>query len=113
MINLRHLKTLSKGNTDFISEILQVYLTNAPRDFEELKSSYEARDMDKVCYLAHKLKSSTFTVGFDEGYKIFQEIECILKEGKSREKISALIEKANSACSQSIVEVKIELAKFL
>lgn len=113
MINLQHLKTLSKGNSGFISEILQVYLTNVPRDFEELKSSYEARDMDKVRYLAHKLKSSTFTVGFDEGYRVFQEIEHILKEGKSQDKIPVLIETANSACSQSIVEVKIELAEFL
>ena len=113
MINLQHLQTLSKGNTGFISEILQVYLTNVPRDFEELQTSFNEGNMEKVQYLAHKLKSSTFTIGFDKGYKLFQEIEHLLKDGKGESKIPDLIEQANSACTQSIVDVKIELAGYL
>ena len=79
MINLDNLKSLSKNNHAFIREILEVYLMNTPKDVESMESAVESGDFEMVRYFAHKLKSSSFTIGFNDGFKVFQEIEHDIK----------------------------------
>lgn len=112
MINLDNLKALSKDNPAFIKEILQVYLDNAPVDFNKLKLHASEQDWPHVRYFAHKLKSSSFTIGFDDGFTLFQQMERIIKNEEDTANISTLIEEAETCCKRSFIEVKKELQTF-
>jgi hypothetical protein len=72
LINLDNLKVLSRHNHSFIREILEVYLMNTPKDLLKMRESVDAQDWPVVRYFAHKLKSSSFTIGFIEGHRRFQ-----------------------------------------
>ncbi len=109
MINLDNLRALSKNNPAFIKEILQVYLENAPVDFDKLKLHASEKDWAHVRYFAHKLKSSSFTIGFDEGFTLFQKMERIIKNHEDTNAIEGLIGEAEACCERSFIEVKNEL----
>ncbi|MFT6183294.1 MAG: HPt (histidine-containing phosphotransfer) domain-containing protein [Flavobacteriales bacterium] len=109
MINLDNLKNLSKHNHAFIREILEVYLMNTPKDVDSMREFVEIGDFKMVHYYAHKLKSSSFTIGFIEGFRIFQKIELCVKD---EQKIPGLFKEAQVLCDSCIKEVKIELTNY-
>ncbi len=113
LINLENLKALSRHNQSFIREILEVYLTNTPKDIEMMRSAVDSEDWSTVRYYAHKLKSSSFTIGFDEGYRKFQEIEHLVKDEGDINEIPPLFSSASTMCEDCIREVKIELTKYI
>ncbi len=112
LINLDNLRVLARNNEAFVQEILGVYLENTPKDLVNMRSAVEERDWHLVRYFAHKLKSSSFTIGFIEGHRRFQEIEHRIKSADDIDGVSALFYEAVDACDRCITEVKQELAKY-
>ena len=113
MINLDNLKSLSKHNHAFIREILEVYLMNTPKDVEGMADSVESEDYQMVRYFAHKLKSSSFTIGFTEGFRLFQDIEMCVKDDRDGDTIPEKFAEAKALCDACIKEVKIELTNYM
>ncbi|NNE55150.1 MAG: Hpt domain-containing protein [Flavobacteriales bacterium] len=113
LIDLQNLKTLSRHNHSFIREILEVYLTNTPRDLRDLSEAVQTERWPDVRYYAHKLKSSSFTLGFDEGYAVFMEIERLLKDGLDPQPVPELYQKAEALCEKAFIEIKIELTNYV
>lgn len=112
MINLENLKTLSRQNDAFIKEILEVYLNNTPKDIDQMGEAVLARDWQVIRYYAHKLKSSSFTIGFLEGHAKFQEIEQLVRSEDFSDKVDVLFDQAKSVCDACVVEVLQELKKY-
>lgn len=112
LINLDHLKALSLHNQSFIREILEVYLANNPTDLDKMKEAVEQKDWKVVRYYAHKLKSSSFTIGFQRGYEVFQKIEYQIKNDLPLDPIEEWFAEATMVCDQCAKEVKIELTKY-
>lgn len=113
LINLDNLKALSRHNEGFIREILEVYLTNTPKDLAQMKVAVDEKNWQVVRYYAHKLKSSSFTIGFQEGYQQFQQIEAQIKNNEPVDDLDERFENANAICDDCIREVKIELSKYV
>lgn len=113
MINLDSLKNLSRHNTAFIREILEVYLTNTPKDLEQMGQAVDREDWQVVRYYAHKLKSSSFTIGFEKGHRQFQEIEHIIKNEEDTVVVPTKFNDAVVLCDECIKMVKIELTKYI
>ena len=113
MINLDNLKSLSKNNHAFIREILEVYLTNTPKDVESMEAAVETGDFQMVRYFAHKLKSSSFTIGFNDGFKVFQEIEHDIKNNTAPTDIPEKFGRAKDLCDDCVRAVKIELTNYM
>jgi HPt (histidine-containing phosphotransfer) domain-containing protein len=112
LIDLQNLMVLSRQNLSFVREILEVYLANTPRDMDALQERVDESDWEQVRYYAHKLKSSSFTIGFDEGYKIYKEMETLIKDEEDTSGMPALMDRAAQLCDQAIVEVKIRMAEL-
>lgn len=112
MINLENLRTLSRQNDAFIREILEVYLENTPKDIERMHEAVLARDWQVVRYFAHKLKSSSFTIGFNEGHAKFQQIEQMVRNEEFGDRVDTLFAEAQNICDLCITEVKDELEKY-
>ncbi len=113
MINLDNLKALSKHNQSFVREILEVYLSNTPKDLAQLTVCVEKKDWPMVRYYAHKLKSSSFTIGFTQGHQMFQLIEKVIKNEEPVDQLPQLNEEIQKLCSECMVQVKIELSNYI
>lgn len=97
----------------FIREILEVYLSSTPRDMDKLENNVEEENWEMVRYFAHKLKSSSFTIGFDSGFKVFQKIENTIKDNEDTRAIPILLKEAQDLCNQAQIQVKIELSNYV
>lgn len=113
LINLENLRTLSRHNHSFIREILEVFLINTPKDLEHLWEKYEVQDWQMVRYYSHKLKSSSHTIGFDAGHRIFNNIERVIKNNEDHSVIGSQLREASESLSEALVRVKIELANLV
>ena len=102
---------LSRQNLSFVREILEVYLANNPKDITALQKRIDNADWEHVGYYVHKLKSSSSTIGFNEGYKIYQEMESSIKGNDDLSDMPALMDRAVNLCEQASIEIKIYLAE--
>ncbi len=74
------LREMSGG--DFINELLDTFLEDAPRLIEQLKSALAAMDTDSFRRAAHSLKSNAATFGAQHLSELAKELETLGKESR-------------------------------
>ena len=57
------LDAITGGDTEFELELIQEYLSSAPRDLEKLRAAVEAGDSKATSATAHALKGASATLG--------------------------------------------------
>lgn len=65
-LDLTYLESVSGGDSAFIKEILQMFITHTLPDSALLKQQIEAGEWSKVSSTAHKMKSSISMLGDPE-----------------------------------------------
>lgn len=63
------------GEPDVLAEILTVFLAEAPRRIERLKSAFRAGNALEVQRAAHSLKGSSGNIGADGMFEICRQID--------------------------------------
>lgn len=67
---------------DFIAELVDTFLEDAPRLMSELQSSLQAHDVETFRRAAHSLKSNSATFGASRLSGLAKELEMLAKEQK-------------------------------
>ena len=68
------------AGADFVAELVDAYLEEAPRMLETLRTSLAARDADAFRRAAHSLKSNSMTFGANALAAIARELELTTRE---------------------------------
>lgn len=63
--DLDYLSGLSKGDVQFIKEMIRIFLEENPREVRLLEEGLRERDFNKIYLAAHKLRSTLPFVGID------------------------------------------------
>jgi HPt (histidine-containing phosphotransfer) domain-containing protein len=74
----KELKRMS-GN-DFVSELIDVFLDDAPHMLDAMRTALEAKDIESFRRNAHSMKSNANTFGATELGALAQELENMAKE---------------------------------
>ncbi len=90
MSTFEELKQIS--GADFINELVDTYLDDAPKLIREMQSALQAGDADAFRRAAHSLKSNSATFGAMRLSAQAKELEMLAKEGKLDEAGSKLPE---------------------
>ena len=125
--NLDYLKKLSRGNDQFMKEMIRIFLLENPHEVEALEKAISERDFRLINSTAHKLRSTVPFVGIDK--LIASEITQIeqlalaragdpLADGPARkparflptdreliERIGALFKRIKTVCSRAYDEL--------
>lgn len=64
--NLDYLIDLSKGNTEFVAEMIEIFLSEGPKEITWLEKAVNERDFEQVKSCAHKMRSSIPFIGLDK-----------------------------------------------
>lgn len=64
--NLEYLTELSKGNTQFIAEMIDVFLTESPKEIILIEQSISDKNLAIVKACAHKMRSTIPFVGLNK-----------------------------------------------
>ena len=64
--NLDYLLKLSKGNDEFVKDMIGIFLEENPAEIRSLERAIEERDFRQINAAAHKLRSTVPFVGIDK-----------------------------------------------
>lgn len=83
LFNLTKLEKLSRGDDDFMSRMLGIFMREVPVTVEKLNDAIKRSDLSEVKALAHRLKPSINDMGISSLKDILQETEDAAEEGNS------------------------------
>lgn len=107
--DLSYLQEVSKGNLDFMLDMIGIFLTKTPETLAILESEIEKKNWELVGFYAHKLKATYAYMGINDLRTILYEIEQSAKKLENLEDIPnwfATIKKQTSPAIQEITEHK-------
>ncbi|MCC6369866.1 MAG: PAS domain S-box protein [Bacteroidia bacterium] len=73
--NLQRIQELSGGDTAFESELIQLFLQNAPKDINSINAAISEQNWSEMKQHCHKLKSSVMVFGLDQLGKMLSDME--------------------------------------
>lgn len=91
------------SGAEFINELIDTFLDDAPKMTGELKSALGANDADSFRRAAHSMKSNAATFGASHLAKLAKDLEMLGRENKLEETgdtLKALEEALKSACEE-------------
>ena len=111
-INLTSLKELSKGDDNFVKEMVQIFIDQTPETINNLEKYMNNKDWKMVRALAHKMKPSFSFVGLQELYEILNSIEEYAESETNLDLLPEMIAKINKECTLALAELQ-EMVKHL
>lgn len=90
LYNLSALQGVDQDDKAFIKEIVQVFIKNSSVDIANLMKAIEQESNNEIFQLAHRMKSSIYSLGIKDAYKNVESIEFYAKTGEQLEKIPNL-----------------------
>ena len=91
------------SGAEFINELVDTFLEDAPKLIEEIKTALKANNADSFRRAAHSMKSNAATFGASHLAELAKELEMLGKENKLHEtgdRLGALEEAVESACNE-------------
>lgn len=107
LYNLSALQGIDQNDTEFIKEIVQVFIKNTAIDVFNLIKAIESNNTNETFQLAHRMKSSIYNMGIKQAYKTVESIEFYAKTREQPDKIPGL----GLLLNQILTEVFTQLRK--
>ena len=104
--NLAKVYALSDNDPEFVSEIINLFVTEVPSDLEQVKDGIEEKNHKKAYSYAHKIKPSLDLLGLNVAYEEILQIEAWTKtEGKKKE-IKEIYKSVAHQVEKAVKEIK-------
>jgi HPt (histidine-containing phosphotransfer) domain-containing protein len=107
--DLARLHQLAKGDTDFIVEILELFVQNAENNLQELKDACCNQNWKQISLKAHKLTPSCSYLGIHKMVEILKEIESSAERSTDPIVFEQLVTRAYDAYYQVKTSMLLEL----
>ncbi len=110
-IDLKYIMELADGEDEFVIEIIESYLETVGPDIRLLRDAVIANDMDRIAFLAHKLKGSFRFIGCTGPGDIMEQIENSNSgtNGMHIKELMNLVEKEYAGTENELKQVLAEL----
>src|ERR1700751_2778863 len=100
--NLNYLNEISKGDANFIKEMISIFLTESPQEVANLEKAIAETNFEKIRSISHHMKSTVPFIGLDLFIgKELVETENLAIEKKDIQTISTHFVKIKAACQQA------------
>ncbi len=111
IIDLTYLKEMSDNEVDFIIDMINSFISQSPKDIENIWFHFSNNNLDDVANLIHKIKPSISFMGIHELKELVLEIE----DNARHKKIVPLkdqLEKFDKICQNAIIELREEIIRL-
>lgn len=102
---MKYLESVAHGNTAFIIDMLDIFITRTPETFDVLRKAIQEEEWQTVGFYAHKLKATYAYVGLEELKKIIIEIEQKSKNLVDTHTISELFDYLENMTKPEIIAI--------
>ncbi len=109
VVDLNELYSMARGRNIFIKEIIDIFLTQTPKDLFEMENAMLTGDYKTIQILAHRMRTSLGFIGMKQLLPALGKIEELAAEHVNMENITQLFYPVKIDCLLAIIELK-ELA---
>ena len=106
LFDLSTLKTLSRGNEDFIKKMVNLFCEQSPSLVEEMMAAFKAGDLIKMGALAHKIKPTLDNLNIHLLKQDIRTVENAGKENSELPELPELLEKIKNIITQVVNEMR-------
>lgn len=103
--NLAKVYALSDNDTEFVTEILTLFVTEIPLDLIQIKQGIKEKDYKLAYSYAHKIKPSLDLLGMNVAFEEILQIEAWTKSEGKRKEIQATFDSVESQVEKAIKEI--------
>ncbi len=104
--NLSKVHSLSDNDTDFVLEIVRLFVTEIPKDFKQMELGIKEKDYKHAYAFAHKIKPSLDLLGMLIAYDEILQVEAWTKSKGKRKEIEATSDSIKKQLEKAIKEIK-------
>ena len=108
-IDLSYLHELSRGNKEFVTEVIEIFLQETPGEMLQGKVKLDERNFEDLYKIIHKLKPSYALMGMHLASEAVLEIQYQCKNTKDLEKITDSFQRIQNALNKAIPQLKLQL----
>ncbi len=106
LYNLKSLQNICKGNNEFMSEMIVVFIEQTTDALEKSEAAIIENNFTEVSRLIHKIKPSVEILGVASIHKQMKLLEIISQESTDKEQIEDLFSTVKEVLVKSIVQLK-------
>lgn len=106
LYDLTMIHGLSGGDEGFIRQMVELFIDTMPDSVDELKATLDNQQWEAMGKLAHKLKSTTGSMGMDSIKDEVKGVEQNCKKNENLEQTPALVKKVILVINQTVAQLK-------
>lgn len=107
--DLTYLYTLSDGDIEFMEEMVSAFIGEIPETIRLFEQYLKSEDWQAIGTLAHKIKPSIQTMGFNNTYELMMVIELSGKKQEGTEMLPTHIAQMIQTLQQAVPLLQYEL----
>jgi len=107
-IDLSYLKQLSNGSSEFINQMITIFLEQTPKAIQTMEQAVEKGDWMALRAAAHKMKPSFGFMGIKSLKELIVQLEAEAEKGSNPEGMKDKIATIKTVCEQAIQELEVE-----
>jgi|GEM_PF-3679441 len=111
-INLQYLEEISTDNTDFIIDMIRLFLRQMPQFVDKLKRACNYARWADIRYITHKMKSSLATIGIFELESVMRQLETCAAQENNLTEAEQLSNHIGRICEEVYKELHEKLAQL-
>ncbi len=109
-VNLQYLEEISADNTEFVNDMLRLFVRQMPLFVRKLRTDCETADWQAMRYSLHKMKSSLATVGIFALETVMQQLETLATQETNAAETVRLVGGLEQVCEKVYGELREKLA---
>ncbi len=106
LYDLSMMQAVSNGNTDFVRDIINLFLETIPEDLKALVAAGEVSAWNDIARIAHKLKSAVEHMGIHSLADTIRRLERVTDEHADLQQVPALIARVNDTMTAVFTQLK-------
>jgi len=104
--NLAKVYALSDNDPEFVLQIVTLFVTDIPKDIEEIKEGIKKKDYKQAYAYAHKIKPSLDILGLKVAFEEILQIEAWTKAEGEKKEIKETFKSVKHQVEDAIKELK-------
>jgi HPt (histidine-containing phosphotransfer) domain-containing protein len=104
--NLAKVYAISDDDSEFVNEILTLFVNDVPEDLAQIKEGIKKKDHKHAYAYAHKIKPTLDLLGMTMAFEEILQVEAWTKEEGKRKDIEHTFDSIKTQVKEAIKEIK-------
>jgi len=106
LFSLNKIETLGRGNTEFVKEMMDLFVQHTPETLDEMEEAINNNDWKRIANLAHFMKPSIRNLAVSSIFNDLEELENIIAAPADIDQVWVLFDRVRSVLGEVTAQLK-------